>query len=142
MRRVIIGGRTGGCRDQCPIADQLLHPHPTIDIDPQFGGLGPFPQDADLIDRQVFLDHPIASRRRHMQGMNGRFLGDGQPFDQTILIIAIHQESNGPAIHPVNRQIAILQRMQRLQHEAITTQSDHNASLIQRRVTVAFQKPC
>ena len=82
------------------------------------------------------MNGSIHTRRGHGQWVNVRLLRRFKAFNQTILIVFVHQETNGPSVHAVNGHPQMLAAVQRLQHKTIPTQGDDNIGFFQRYVGV------
>ena len=126
MGGIVVSGRARRCCHKRAIADQLVHAQAPVHTDPQIGGLRTGAQQADLIDRQRLMHLAIDTNRSHRKRIDDLFLSLIQPGLQVVSVVFVHQKANGPAVHPVNRHIKPLRRMQCLQHETVTAQRhDH-----------------
>ena len=58
--------------------------------------------------------------------MDHRDLGRGEALAQAFELIFVHQEADGAAMHPVDRFVAMHERVQGLQHQPVSAErNDH-----------------
>ncbi len=73
----------------------------------------------------------------HAQGAQIDRFGPLQPFDQALVGVVVHQETDRSPVHSENRRPLRHELVQRLQHEAVAAQGDHDIGLLGSDVVVA-----
>ena len=78
--------------------------------------------------------------RLHSQGMNGVDLGCGEPLDEIVLAVLVHEEADRAAVHAVDRDLRAHIAMQSLQHQAVTAERDNGVGRLRRDIAIAGGK--
>ena len=138
---IVVGGRSGRRGDEHTVADQFLEPHPTVNRDTKLGCLRTGAQEAHLVDRQHLVTFARHGSSGHGERVEDRLLGGGKAGGEVILGIGVHQEAHCAAVHAVDRNLHPFRRMQRLEHEAVAAERDHDFGPVERGVAVARDQP-
>src|SRR5258706_580714 len=131
----IIRGASSGRRNQNPVADELLEPHLSVENDTELCRLPCLAQERDLVEGER-LRLPPGGFRRHQQRMNPRRLGRLYVFDQVVAVEFVHQESDRAEIHAVDRYVPAQERVQRLQHVAVSAERNDDGCLVRTDVII------
>src|SRR3546814_1350903 len=81
------------------------------------GGLAALAQQRDLVDGERIRLVPGGGIDAHAQRVEGHLLGAGQTLGQAVLLVLVHHEADGAAVHAVDRHAAVDEAVQGLQHE-------------------------
>jgi hypothetical protein len=130
LRRQIIGGRTGRRRHDDPVGDQLGHALALVDHDPQARRLGGLPEQINLVDGVMQVDAVVAVGRAHQKRIDLGFMRRLEPRAQIVRRVFVHQEADGAAMHAVDRLSRVHVLVQRLQHQAVAAERDHDIGLL------------
>ena len=141
MGGIVVGRRPRRGRHQRPVADQLLHPHLAIDADPELRRLRTGAQKRHLVDRQRAVFLSVHADGQHGQRVDHLFLGHLKPFGQILLTVFVHQETDGAAVHAIDRHIQMFGRVKGLKHETVATQRDDHIGLLHRGIAIAPDHP-
>jgi hypothetical protein len=84
--------------------------------------------------------------RSHDQRMDDRGVGGGKPLAQALLVVLVHQEADGAAVHAVDRLAGFHQAVQGAQHQAVAAQRHHDVGASPaprcRSALPAGRRPC
>jgi len=133
----VVGSRARRRGDEQTVANQLLEPDLAVYEDPELRGLMGLAQQRYLVERERFVNPALAVGRRHDQGMDDGHRCLIQALDQAVLREFVHQESDGPPVHAVNRLAGVHEPVQHLKHEAIAAQRDDHLGRTRIDATVA-----
>ena len=98
-----------------------------------FDGLGIRPTDW----KRGKDGNPFMPNGRHGERVDHGADGGVEAFGQTLFGIFIHQETDGAAMHAVDRQLVGVTAAQGLQHPAVAAQSDDHIRLAGHRLAIA-----
>lgn len=139
MRRQIIGG---GARRRCqkqPVAGQFVEPRLSVHHDLQLRGLVGLAKKVNLVDGKRGELIAVDVRCAHLERMKCVLVGIGDALMQVLGAVAVHQEPDRAAIHPVDELAGIHRPVQRVQHEAVAAQRNDHVGLV--RIMIPIDGP-
>ena len=106
-------------------------------MDGDLGRLARLAQQRDLVDRHRLDGLPADGACRHFQRTKLDQLRGGETRRQIGLVILVHEEADGAAIHAEDRDAPPDEPVQGLEHHAVAAQGDDDIGLIRGHMGVA-----
>ncbi len=118
------------------VADELIQTRLAVEHDAELRRLMRLAQKRHLVEgERGALTH--GRYRSHQERADLRGLRGLDPLRQIVLAERIHQESDGAEIHAVDRNAAVEERVQRLEHEPVAAQRDDDIGGVWPRIAIA-----
>ena len=130
LRREVIGGGAGRGCNQDAVGDQLRHTLALVDQDAQPRGLIGLAKQRDFVDGMVQMHRAVDVGGAHQKRIDQRFPRRGEPRMQIMCREFVHQEADGAAMHAVDRLARAHMGVQRLQHQAVAAERDHDIGVV------------
>jgi hypothetical protein len=73
---------------------------------------------------------PVGVSGRHRQWLDGDRRGGGDPLDQAIWPVLVHQEPDGPAVHPKHRPTELQVVVDGMEEQAVAAQGHDDVALV------------
>src|SRR3546814_7964577 len=87
-----------------------------VDRDTDLGGLAALAQQRDLVDGERIRLVPGGGIDAHAQRVEGHLLGAGQTLGQAVLLVLVHHEADGAAVHRSEEHTSELQSLMRISY--------------------------
>ena len=118
----IIGGAAGGCCQQNAVADQLFQARHAVNGDLEFRCLIALPQQGHFVEGEATVGLASLVGGHHLEGMDRGEFSSLEAVRQAGIAIIVHQETDGAAVHAIDRNAGGNKAVEDLQHVAITAQ--------------------
>ena len=137
----VIGRGAGRRGDQQTIGDQFAQALLAVDGDGELCRLVGLAQHRDLVDGACRMGLAMDVTHIHQQRMHHGDFRRCQPIGEFVLAEIVHQETDGAAIHAVDRLGRAHETVQRLQHQAVTAECDDHIRFVGRDMGVTRRQP-
>src|SRR6266852_5822136 len=104
-------------------------------------GLIGFAENGNFVDGMGFMLDATHVAGAHAQRMDHGGFRCGDALPQTVLLIFVHEETDGATMHAVDRLARAHQPVQGLQHEAVTAERHDDVGALRLNLAVARGQP-
>jgi hypothetical protein len=127
--REVVGGAAGCGGDDQSVTHEPRHPLHPVDRQTDVGRVAGEAGRGDLVEGKGVSPAPVAVGRRHPQRVNDDRGGGGNAFNQVVWPVLVHEESDGPAVHPKDRPTELEVLVDCVEEQAVAAEGHDNVAV-------------